>query len=100
MTRKISLSVNDTPIALDYFVAGYVDHVLSGIIASLKNTGEIKNLELNIDKEGQVTINLNGAEVPLGYFSTEIIKSTIAGMVAPLKGVEGGINRLELKIDR
>ena len=65
MTRKINLSVNDKPIKLDYFVAGYVDHVTGGIIASLKDTGEIKTLELTIDNEGQVKINLNGADVPL-----------------------------------
>ena len=100
MTRKISLTVNDTPINLDYFVAGYLDHVTGGIISSLKDTGEIKNLALDIDNEGQVTINLNGTEVPLGYFATEIVKSTIAGMVAPLKGVAGGIDKLELKISR
>jgi formate dehydrogenase assembly factor FdhD len=100
VTRKISLSVNDTPINLDYFVTGYLDHVTGGIISSLKGTGEIKNLELNIDNDGQVTINLNGAEVPLGYFATEIVKSTVAGMVAPLKGVAGSIDKLELKIAR
>jgi len=100
VTRKISLSVNDTPIKLDYFVEGYLDHVTGGIVSSLKGTDEIKILELNIDNEGQVIINLNGADIPLGYFATEIVKSTIAGMVAPLKGVAGVIDKLELKISR
>jgi hypothetical protein len=100
VTRKISLSVNDTPINLDYFVAGYLDHVTGGIIASLKGTSEIKDLALNIDSEGQVTINLNGSDIPLGYFATEIVKSTMEGMVAPLKGVTGNVNKLELKIGR
>jgi hypothetical protein len=100
VTRKISLSVNDTPINLDYFVAGYLDHVTGGIIASLKGTGEMKTLELNIDGDGQVTINLNGGDIPLGYFATEIVKSTMEGMVTPLKGVTGNVNSLELKIER
>jgi len=100
VTRKISLSVNDTPIKLDYFVAGYLDHVTSGIIASLKDTGEIKDLELDIDDDGIVTLALNGADIPLNYFATEIVKSTVAGMVAPLKGVEGPVNSVALKIDR
>ncbi len=100
MTRKISLSVNDTPINLDYFVAGYLDHVTGGIIASLKGASEIKNLELNIDGDGIVTVNLNGADIPLNFFATEIVKSTVTGIVAPLKGVEGPITKLELKIDR
>ncbi len=98
MTRKITLSVNNTPIDLDFFVAGYIDHVTSGIIASLKNASEIKNLELNIDSDGIVTINLNGADLHLNFFSTEIIRGTITSMVVPLKGVTGTINTLELKI--
>jgi hypothetical protein len=100
VTRKITLSVNDTPIKLDYFVTGYLDHVAGGIIASLKGTAAIKNLELDIDGDGSVTINLNGADVPLNFFASEIVKSTVTGMVTPLKGVEGAINKLKLKIVR
>lgn len=100
MTRKITLSVNNSPIDLDYFVAGYLDHVTGGIIASLKGVSEINKLELNIDEDGIVTINLNGADIPLNFFTTEIIRSTAIGMVAPLKGVAGTIDKLELKIVR
>ena len=100
MTRKITLSVNNTPIDLDYFVAGYLDHVTGGIIASLKGASEIKKLELNIDEDGIVTIDLNDADIPLNFFTTEIIRGTITSMVAPLKGVSGAINKLELKIER
>ena len=99
MTRRIELSVNDVPIDLDYFVSGYIDHVMGGIIASLHDTGEINDLTLNIDTGGQVSISLNGADVPLTYFPVEIIRSTMMGMVAPLKGVSGAsVNRLELSI--
>jgi hypothetical protein len=100
VTRKIDLSVNNKPIKLDYFVAGYVDHVIGGIITSLKDTGEIKTLELTLDNEGQVKIILNGADVPLTPFPVEIIRSTVTGMVATLKGVDKGVDRLELKLSR
>jgi hypothetical protein len=100
MTRNISLSVNDTPIKLDEFVTGYIDQVTGGMMASLKGTTAIKALELNINEDGTVTINLNGADIPLNFFATEIIKSTLTGMVTPLKGVEGAINKLGLKIER
>jgi hypothetical protein len=100
VTREINLSVNNAPVKLDYFVAGYIEHVVGGIVASLKDTGDIKTLEITIDNEGLVAINLNGAEVPLSFFPTEIIRSTIEGMLTPLKGVTGGINTLELKINR
>ena len=35
MTRRITLTVNNMPISLDYFVEGYLDHVVGGILASL-----------------------------------------------------------------
>jgi len=98
VSRKISLTVNNIPLKLDYFVEGYVYHVVGGIIASLKDTGAIKNLELVVDNAGQVKINLNGADVPLIYFPQEIIRNTLAGMVSTLKGVDSGLNTLELKI--
>lgn len=100
MTRQVRLSVNDMPVNLDYFVENYIDHVVGGIVASLKDTGGINTLEIAIDNEGQVTINLNGAEVPLKYFPVEIIKSTIEGIVSPLKGVDSVINNLDISISR
>ena len=99
MSKQISLSVNDVPIKLDYFVHDYIEHVVSGVLASLKDTEEIESLKLSIDNEGRVTINLNDSVVPLKYFPNEIIKSTILGVVSPLKGV-GEVNRLELTIGR
>jgi hypothetical protein len=100
MTRAVSLSVNNTPINLDYFVSGYLDHVIGGIVASLKNTGNIETLELTLDEEGQIGIVLNGTDVPLSYFPVEIIRSTVAGMVAPLKGVSGEVKKLQVSIIR
>jgi hypothetical protein len=99
MTRKIDLSVNNAPVTLDYFVAGYLDHVTGGIVASLHDTGEIKKLKLIVEGK-DVRMNLNGADVPLNYFTVEIIRSTILGMVAPLKGVEGAVDNLEMNIER
>ena len=100
MTRQVKLSVNDMPIDLDYFVENYIDHVVGGIVSSLKDTGEIQTLELGIDNEGQLMINLNGADIPLKYFPVEIIKSTMAGIVAPLRGVDSAVNKLEISITR
>ncbi len=100
MTRKITLTVNESPIKLDYFVAGFVDHVAQGILNGLKDTGAIKVLKLSIDNLGQVKINLNGAEVPLNVFANEIVKSTILGTISTLKGVSGDVNTLELNITR
>jgi len=98
VSRKVSLNVNNVPIKLDYFVEGYVFHLTSGIIASLKDTGPIKKLALDIDKDGQVKIELNGAAVPCNEFVNKIIRSTYAGMAATLKGVTSEMKTLDLKI--
>ena len=102
MARKVTLSVNNVPINLDYFVSEYIDCVVGGIVASLHDTGDIDNLELAIDNEGQVSISLNNSEVSLKYFPNDIIKSTVLGMVAPLKGVEStlDIDTLEITISK
>jgi len=97
MARQVSLSVNDVPIKLDYFVQEYIGHVSDAILASLRDTEAIGSLELSIGNEGEVTINLNGSVIPLKYFPVEIIRSTVLGMVAPLKGVDE-VNRLQLNV--
>jgi hypothetical protein len=43
-------------------------------------------------------MNLNGKDVPVNVFVTKIITSTMAGMVSTLKGAEGKMKTLELKI--
>ena len=98
MPRKTSLIVNNIPLELDYFVEGYVYHVVAGILASLKDTETIKNLELDVDGDGLVRITLNGADVPLSYFPVQIIRDTLAGMVSNLKGVTEKMRTLELRI--
>jgi hypothetical protein len=98
LSRKTSLTVNNIPIKLDYFVEGYVFHVAGGIIASLKDTDPIENLTLKIANDGQVNINLNGVNVPANEFVTQIVRSTLAGMVATLKGVDSAMKTLELNI--
>ena len=100
MAKKVTLAVNNVPVNLDYFVSGYVESVVGGIVASLHDTGEIDDLELNIDNEGQISINLNNSDVSLNYFTIEIIRSTVLGMVAPLKGVEGEIDSLQITIGK
>ena len=99
MARQISLSVNDSPIPVDYFVEGFIDHVVGGMLAALEGTGEIETLDLSIEEDGQVIIILNNDRVPIKPFVIEIIRSTIVGMVSPLKGVSG-VKTLKLAITR
>lgn len=98
MAKQVELSVNNLPIKLDYFVHEYLEKVVGGIVASLHDTGEIENLELTIDNSEEVEIRLNGADISLKEFPVQIIRSTIEGMITPLKGIEGVINTVEIKI--
>jgi hypothetical protein len=38
VSRQVSLTVDDAPIALNDFVQGYIDHVVSAILTSLRGT--------------------------------------------------------------
>ena len=97
MARKLSMTVNGNPIKFIPFVEEYVYQVANGIVASLKDTGAIKTLELKVD-DGDVAMNLNGKEIPVNVFVTKIVSSTMAGMVSTLKGAEGKMKTLDLKI--
>ena len=97
-SSEVRLTVNGAPIELDRFVRGYIDHVVEGILASLKGTREIVGVDLTIEGD-QVSIVLNGADIPLNPFATRIIRATMAGMVSSLKGV-GTFERMQVSIKR
>ena len=86
MTVSLSLIVNGIPIKTDYFVEGFIDHVVSGMIEALEGTGKIKDMDLSIDGD-KVVINLNGTIIPVNTFANKIIRGTIIGMVSTLKGI-------------
>jgi hypothetical protein len=100
MARKVSLIVNSVPIEFNPFVEGYVYYIAEGVVNSLKDTGVIKTLELDIDSDGQVTINLNGDNVPLTEFPMQIIRNTMAGMVANFKGVQKEMSTFSLRVSQ
>ncbi len=99
MLEQVELTVNDIPVKLKYFTQGFLEHIVNGILGSLRGTGKIENLELSIDEERQVKLNLNGAVISLTPFANKIISETITGMVSTLKGT-GTINRLNLIINK
>ncbi|MFC2018336.1 hypothetical protein ACFLU4_00045 [Chloroflexota bacterium] len=97
-SRQISLSVNDEPIKTDYFVAMFIDHVVGGIVASLKGTGEIESADISIEGDTSQIV-LNSVVVPTSPFVNLIVKSTVSGMVSSLKGVDQ-INKINISIKR
>jgi len=98
MSRHVTLSVNNEPIEIDYFVQGFIDHTAGGIIQALEQTGEVKTLHISIEA-GKVTVTLNNTAVPVNTFVNKIIDNTVSGMVSSLKGVNK-IDRLEIDIKR
>lgn len=100
MAAKTNLMVNGHQIEMNPFVEVYAYQLSGGIVASLKDTGAIKQLLLEVKDNADVKMTLNGKDVPLNFFATEIIRNTLAGMVANLKGAEGGMKTLEIKIEQ
>ena len=98
MTRHISLSVNDSPIDMDYFVQGFVDHTVYGMVSSLEGVKEINDIEIKINGS-DVIILVNDNPLPLNDFAAVITGSTVRGMVSPLKGV-GKPEKIQIVIQR
>jgi hypothetical protein len=98
MARKVSLNVNGNSIELNPFVEAYVYHVAVGIVNSLKGTGSVKKLELDIDSDKHVTLTLNGANVPVNEFVMQIVHNTMSGMVQDLKGVTEAMSTFSLRM--
>jgi len=98
VSRQVSLTVDDAPIALNDFVQGYIDHVVSAILTSLRGTAEIQGIDLSLDGD-RVSVLLNNEAVLLNPFATRIILGTMLGMVSPLKGVST-IERMRVNIKK
>jgi hypothetical protein len=99
MATALKLNVNGVPIKTEDFVAGFIDHTVSGMIAALKNTGKIRHLEILIEGN-DINVKLNGSVVSINTFATKIIIATLEGIVSTLKGVNRKIETLELVIKK
>jgi hypothetical protein len=98
VSASLKLTVNEIPIQTDHFVAGFVEHTISGMIESLEGAGKIKDLTLMIDGDA-VAIELNGKKLQTNVFASRIIKSTVAGMLAPMKGVSA-VKKVTVNINK
>ncbi|MBI4284681.1 MAG: hypothetical protein HY670_02115 [Chloroflexi bacterium] len=86
MTRTINLSVNDVPVDLDYFVQGFIDHTVNGMVSGLEGVHEVKSVEITLDGN-KLAVNINNAPLSLNEFVSKVVRNTLVGMVSSLKGV-------------
>lgn len=87
MTRKIGLRVNDSPIEMDYFVQGFIDHTVYGMVSSLEGVSDIQDIEIKINGK-DAAVSVNNKPLPLNDFASAIVSSTVRGMVSSLKGTD------------
>ncbi|MFA5317798.1 MAG: hypothetical protein WC369_10320 [Dehalococcoidales bacterium] len=97
-SHQVNLSVNDSPIPLDYFIQNLVDHVTTGIILALEGTGDPHSIELAIT-QGSVSLKVNGVVVPTNDFVNKVTTSTLYGLVGCLKGGDH-IESLRIEIQK
>lgn len=98
MTKRISLSVNDVPIEMDYFVQRFVDHTVGGVVSSLEGVADMHDIEVRINGN-DVSVSVNSDDVPLNEFASAIVGNTVRGMVSSLKGV-GSTEKIRIGIQR
>jgi len=98
MTRQISLSVDGSPIEMDYFVQSFIDHTVFGMVSSLEGVHDISEIDTQINGN-HAAISVNDIPVPMNDFAAAIVSSTVRGMVSSLKGIEKA-ERIRIGIHR
>ena len=99
MTRRIGLSVNDETIEMDYFVQGFLDHTVVGMVSSLEGVGDIDEAAISVEGEN-TAVWVNGKPLTLNDFAATIVATTVRGMVSALKGVEGAEEKIRVAVQR
>jgi hypothetical protein len=84
---KAELEVNRVSVELNPFVEEFLTRTVVGAVSSLKGAGNIRNLELHLER-GDVKLVVNGNQLPITPFPRTIINNTITGLVSSLKGVD------------
>jgi hypothetical protein len=81
MYDRFRLIINGAAIDTHPFIDKFIEHTVIGMLSALKNTGEVKDLDLSI-QDNAVKINLNGALTPINAMTGNLIKGTILGMIS------------------
>ncbi len=90
MTKHINLMVNGKAVDTDYFIEGFLDHTIAGMVMSLEGTPKIRKQIEAIDisaEKGVASITVNSQVVPANPFVNRLFFNTLSGIVSSLKGV-------------
>ena len=94
---EVTVSVNYMPVPIDDFIQQFIEAVVSGMLSTLKETGEGGDVRLSIDGDN-VDITMGNSTIPLNPFVSQFIRNTVIGMLSALKGV-GQPDRLEISVN-
>ena len=95
-SKVVTLKVNDSDIALSFFVQSFFDKVLDGMVAALDNTCPVDTLKLDAGN-GETVLIVNGATINMNEFVRNIFRSTAEGMISSLRDI-GKINSFTIQI--
>jgi hypothetical protein len=93
---EVTVSVNYMPIQIDDFIQRFIEAVVSGMLSTLKETGDDGDDRLSIDGDN-VEITMGNDTIPLNPFVSQFIRNTVIGILSALKGV-GQVDRAEINI--
>jgi hypothetical protein len=93
---EAKLRVNNESVELNEFVEEFLARTVVGAASSLKGTGDIQNLYLNVER-GDVSLTVNEEDISLTPFPSDIIASTFVGLVSSLKGT-GKVESLKINV--
>lgn len=86
MTKSVILIVNEKPVEIDYFVQGFIDHTVRGMVLALEGVIEAEHIGIILKGE-DTEISVDNNQLQINPFVSRITSNTIRGMVKSLKGV-------------
>ena len=95
--KRIRLLINDRDIALNEFVASFVEAVVSGVVSNLTRGQTFGRAHILISGQS-VEITVDDNKLQTNSFVKGIIRNTILGMAGSLKGIDT-IEKLEVFTD-
>jgi hypothetical protein len=94
------LLVNGKTIELDKFTKSFIASTVLGMFSTLRGLEKPEELEsVKVVICGQeASILADGVEIAINGFIRDFVRNTVKAMVGPLRGVDAGINTVEITL--